>query len=256
MLSAPLAGRTAVVTGAGGGIGRAVALALAGDGATVLLVGRDAGRLAAAAEAVTARGGSAFALAADVRDPAWLAALDAAAPRVDVAVQCAMSPARFALLERQAPEDVADALATGLAAVLRLCAHLLPGMKARGFGRLVQIGSLAGSAGGHGQAPYSAAKSGLAGLTRSLALEASRSGVTANLLELGWIDTERTARALTDEARARLARSPAGRPGRPEEVARVVSFLCHPDSSFLTGAVIPVDGGLGLGLSAPGGERC
>lgn len=247
-MSGALLGRTAVITGAGSDIGRAIAAGLADDGAEVVLVGRDAGKLAVAAGAIAAAGGAARTLAADVRDASWLAALDAAAPRVDVLVQCAMAPTRFALAEDLDEEERAAALDTGLAAVLRLCAHVLPGMKARGFGRLVQVGSLAAALGGHGQAAYAAAKAGLVGLTKSLALESARCGVTANLLELGWIETERTAQAIAPRVRARLASSPSGRPGRPDEVAHAVRFLCHPRSSFLTGAVIPLDGGLGLGV--------
>jgi NAD(P)-dependent dehydrogenase (short-subunit alcohol dehydrogenase family) len=122
-------------------------------------------------------------------------------------------------------------------------------MKTRGFGHLIYVGSSAGARGARGQAAYAAAKSGLEGLMRSSALEGARQGVTANLLELGLVDTERIREAVKPEVRERIiARTPVGRLGEPTEIADAVAFLSSPRASFITGAVLPVSGGLGLGL--------
>ena len=122
-------------------------------------------------------------------------------------------------------------------------------MTERGFGRIIQIGSMAGSLGAAGQVAYASAKSGLVGLTTSIAVETGRRGITSNLLELGLVCTERTESEIPQEIRAHLTRNtPLGRPGTPEEVAAVAAFLATPAAAYITGAVIPVSGGLGLGL--------
>ena len=244
-----LAGRTALVTGAGRGIGRAVALELCRLGARVVLVGRNGERLAEVEQRVREYGGEARTIAADIADAGWLGGLDELGTPIDVVVHGAAAFARYAPLEEVSEEEAAEVLDVSLRAALRLTAATLPSMKERGFGRIVFLGSLAGGRGAHGQAVYAAAKAGLVGLMRSTALEGATAGVTANLLELGLIDTERVREAVDPRAVERIvARTPVGRMGSPEEVAVAVTFLVSPRAAYITGAVLPVTGGLGLGL--------
>jgi 3-oxoacyl-[acyl-carrier protein] reductase len=128
-------------------------------------------------------------------------------------------------------------------------------MKARRFGRILHIGSASATLGGAGQVAYASAKSALVGLTRSIACETGRYGITCNLVEVGLVETERTAEAVApDRKRQILARIPAGRCGTCAEVAAAVSFLASPQASYIQGACIPVTGGLGLGLVPFGKE--
>ncbi len=244
-----LEGRTAVVTGAARGIGRAIALELARSGARVVVVARTEAGLRETARLVEEARGEALVLPADVTDPTWLDALDRAAPVVDVLVSNAAVFAPYAPFEDVPWAEVERVLQTDLVAVARGCRHVLRGMKRRGFGRLIQIGSVAAPLGAAGQVAYSTAKAGLRGLTATLAVEAARRGVTSNLLELGLVTTERTQSRIDPETRGHLVRNtPVGRPGTPEEVAHAVRFLASPRAAFITGAILPVSGGLGLGL--------
>ena len=247
-----------MVTGASRGIGRAVARALAERGASVVVVGRRETSVAEACAELRERGGKALALAADVRAEDFPERLAAVAPRVDVLVNNAVSFASYGLLESVPAAEVDSVLQSVLGASLRLIAWCLPGMKERGFGRIVNVGTIAAGTGAAGQAAYACAKSGLIGLTRSIALEAGPRGVTCNLLELGLIETERVLENVRPAVRRALVEStPVGRMGTVEEVARVVAFLAEPESGFVNGACLPVSGGLELGLLArrlAGGE--
>ncbi|HEX4951991.1 MAG TPA: SDR family NAD(P)-dependent oxidoreductase [Thermoanaerobaculia bacterium] len=246
--------RTALVTGATSGIGRAIALALGRRGHRVLALGRDAAALAALGEELARAGVEAVPVLADLARPGFEEALGEPLASVDVLVHNASYFPPYAAAERTAAEDLERMVAVGLTSALALVRGALPGMKARGFGRFVAIGSITATLGGQGQAAYAAVKAGLGGLVRVIAAEASRRGVTANLLELGLIDTERMRSVVTPEVRAQLlARTPAGRFGTPEEVAAVVAFICSEEAGYLTGATIPVAGGLGLGLLPPAG---
>lgn len=244
-----LSGKTALVTGAARGIGRAVALELAQAGAHLVLLARTEDALEAVRAEVEAAGGTAVAHVADLTDPALFDALDEVAPAVDVLVNNAACFATYGPVEDVPEAEIARVLDVDLCAALRLVRHVLPGMKARGFGRILHIGSVAGSLGGAGQVAYSTAKAGLRGLTVSVAVECARRGVTSNLLELGLVTTERTSAAIDPAIlRALVRNTPVGRPGTPEEVAHAVRFLASPRASYITGAVLPVSGGLGLGL--------
>ena len=143
--------------------------------------------------------------------------------------------------------DVLDVNLTGAFRVARAAA---PHLRRSPCGRLVFVSSINGLRGMFGQANYAAAKAGLVGFARSLAQELARDGVTVNVVAPGWVDTEMT-RALGDAARQRaVARTPLGRLGRPEEVAALIRFLCDDGSGFVTGAVVPIDGGQLLGAGS------
>ena len=244
-----LAGRSALVTGAGRGIGRAIAIELSRRGAEVVAVGRTASRLDETCARIAAEGGRARALAADVaREPLDRALADALT-HADVLVHNAAAFAPYGGIEQVPAGDVRRVVETVLLAPIRLSAHALPAMRSRGFGRIVFVGSIAATTGAERQVAYASAKSSLDGLVRSLALECARDGVTCNLVEPGLIATERIAEEVPEEVRRELvASTPVGRAGRPEEVAAVVGFLASTRASYVTGARVPVAGGLGLGL--------
>lgn len=251
---APLAGRRALVTGAGRGIGAAIARALAADGAAVLLCGRSQPPLQALAETL---GHGARALPLDVADvPAILdrlAAEETAHGPIDILVNNAgagvSSP--FHKMDQAHWEAM---LAVNLTGVFACTRALLPGMTRRGWGRVVTVASTAGLKGYAYVSAYVAAKHGAIGLTRALALEVARSGVTVNAVCPGFADTEMTEETLAtiqaktgrdrDAALAELTRTnPQGRLVQPQEVANAVQWLCRPGSDSITGQAIAVAGG-------------
>ena len=242
-------GRTAVITGAARGVGAATARALSAEGARVILVARSAAALEELAEELRAAGGEAVALAADITSSDWLASLDSLAPEVDLLVNSAASFASYAPLEEVSEEELRAVYEVGVAGALRITRHVIGGMKTRGFGRIVNIGSVVASLGAGGQVAYATAKAALVGMTRAVAVEGGRSGVTANLLELGLVETERVEARIDPIIQQRLIDNTAvGRSANVDEIARVIAFLCSSESGYLTGTVIPVSGGLGLGL--------
>jgi NAD(P)-dependent dehydrogenase (short-subunit alcohol dehydrogenase family) len=248
--SPSLSGRVALVTGAGRGIGRAIALALAADGADVVVNDRDEQGARMVAADVKALGRRAMHSRDDVSDPA---AVDALVGRIEDdfgAIQIAVNNAgitRDALLHKMTRLEWEAVLAVNLAApfhVGQACARRMIG---RGRGRLINIASLAWL-GNVGQSNYAAAKAGLVGLTRTWALELGRHGITANAVGPGFIDTPMT-RAVPDSLRDKFVRKiPLGRVGRPEDVAAVVAFLASDAAAYVSGQCIHVDGALGTGI--------
>ncbi|MGI9032768.1 MAG: 3-oxoacyl-[acyl-carrier-protein] reductase [Acidimicrobiales bacterium] len=245
------AARVAVVTGASRGIGRACALALAESGHRVgLCYASDEEGAEQTRTAVEAGGGGALAVRADVADPAAVDALfaevEATFGRVEVLVANA-GINRDGLLLRMGDEAWGAVLRTNLDGAFHAVRRAAPGMVRARFGRIVTVGSVVGQSGAAGQVNYAAAKAGLIGLTRAVARELGSRNVTANLVAPGPITTAMTD-ALSDDQRSAMADAvPLGRFGTAEEVAAVVAFLCSDAAAYVTGAVVPVDGGLGMG---------
>ena len=244
-------GRVALVTGAAAGIGRASALALAQAGHRVAVCYRsDKEGATDTVATIAAAGGQALALAADVTDAG---SLDAAFSEVESTwgpVQILINNAgltRDGLLLRMGDEQWSEVLRTNLDGAFFAIRRGAAGMIRGRYGRIVNVGSAVGSTGSAGQANYAAAKAGLIGLTRSVARELGSRKVTCNLVAPGPISTAML-EALTEERRNELARLTAlGRLGAPDEVGATVAFLCSEAAGYITGAIVPVDGGLSMG---------
>jgi NAD(P)-dependent dehydrogenase (short-subunit alcohol dehydrogenase family) len=235
----------ALITGGAKGIGLAIARRLAADGATVALIGRDVAALERAANELSAR----YAVA-DVTDHAALCDAIASLGPCDILVNNA-GAAISKPFTKHTTADFQTMLAVNLLSAVTACQAVLPAMRERGFGRIVNIASTAGLKGYAYVTAYVAAKHALVGFTRALALETVKDGITVNAVCPGFTDTDMVTRAVAtiaaaggrspQEAREKLASgNPAGRLVRPEEVAETVAFLCRRDASAMTGQAIAV----------------
>jgi 3-oxoacyl-[acyl-carrier protein] reductase len=240
-------GKTAIVTGAGTGIGRSIALALARNGAQVFLSGRRMEPLMAVQQEVAALGGTAHVHSADVADPQAAATLVAEAKRVmgriDILVNNAGRPYDTLIL-RMKWDALDDALAVNLKSMFYLSAAAGKVMLSQKSGSIVNITSVVALTGNAGQSAYVAAKAGVIGLTKSLALEFGTRNIRVNAVAPGFIETDMTAtlpEALVQQYQERI---PLRRFGSADEVASVVSFLASASAAYITGQVIAVDGGL------------
>jgi 3-oxoacyl-[acyl-carrier protein] reductase len=236
-----LEGKTALVTGASRGIGRAIALELARAGASVVVSYRTG---AEGAEGLAGEIGG-RAVQADVSDPESAKALVEEAGDLDVLVNNA-GVTRDGLIVRMSDEDWRTVLDTNLASCFYTCRAVTRGMMRKRAGAIVNISSIVGLRGNWGQTNYAASKAGIVGFTKSLARELGSRNVRANVVVPGYVTTQLT-EVLPEEARGTmLENTPLGRLGDPEDVAGAVRFLCSEDARFITGAVLRVDGGLGM----------
>ncbi|HEU0093494.1 MAG TPA: 3-oxoacyl-ACP reductase FabG [Vicinamibacteria bacterium] len=242
-----LEGRVALVTGAARGIGAATALALAEAGARVALVDRDGEGIERTADAIGRAGSDALAIPADVTDaPAMERAVDTVVAewgRLDVLVNNA-GIVRDATLGKVSDDDWAATLDVNLRGTMIGTRAALRPMRAAGAGRILSATSVVARMGNYGQTAYAASKGGIIGMTRAWARELGPLGITANAVAPGFIDTEMSRGVPEKVLRGLLQRTPAGRLGRPDEVAAVYVFLASDLASFINGAVVGVDGGL------------
>jgi len=242
-----LSGKTALVTGASGGIGGAIAKALHAQGATVVLSGTRAEAL----EKVKAELGSrAFVAACNLADKESVEALPkaaeaAAGTTIDILVNNA-GITRDNLFMRMKDEEWDQVLAVNLTAAFRLSRAVLRGMMKKRWGRIISITSVVGETGNPGQGNYAAAKAGLIGMTKSLAAEVASRNITCNAVAPGFIATAMTD-ALTDAQKEMISqRIPAGRMGNPSEIASAVVYLASEEAAYVTGATLQVNGGMAM----------
>ena len=239
-----LTGKSALVTGASGGIGAAIAHALHDAGAVVGLSGTRVEPLEALAAELGAR---AHVLPCDLGDKDAVEALPKAAQAamggLDILVNNA-GITRDQLFMRMSDDDWSQVLDVNLTSAMRLCRGVVrPMMKAR-WGRIVNIGSIVGTTGNPGQVNYAAAKAGLSGMTKSIAQEVAMRGITVNMVAPGFIATPMTDKLTEDQKADLAARIPVARMGTPAEIAAAVLYLASPEAGYVTGATLHVNGGM------------
>ena len=245
-----LAGELALVTGSTAGIGKAIAIRFAAEGATVVVTGRDAARAGAVVDAITDAGGTAYAILADVGDETACARLiSEAAGRLGGLTVLVNNAVASTVDEQDAP--VADlttaawdaSLRVNLSAPMWLCRAAIPLMRAAGHGSIVNISSRQAERASSGFGAYIASKAGLNGLTRSIAVDEAAHGIRANTVSPGYVINERRDADITPERRARLEAMHLTRLGEADDVAHACVYLASRESEFLTGINLPLDGG-------------
>ena len=246
----PLEGRVAVVTGASQGIGRACALRLAKDGASVALAARNVEKLHQVEAEIASAGGQAASFAMDVAQEEQIkSALKAALDRfgkIDILVNNA-GITRDQLVMRMKRSDWNAVLDTNLTGPYLCIQAVISSMLKQRWGRIINITSIFGQMGQGGQANYASSKAGLIGLTMAVAREVASRNITVNAVAPGWIETAMT-EVLSPELREGMAKTiPMGRAGTDQEVAHAVNFLASPDSGYITGHVLSVNGGMLMG---------
>jgi 3-oxoacyl-[acyl-carrier protein] reductase len=244
-----LAGKTAMVTGANRGLGKAIALRLAAEGATVAVCARDVDSAGQVVAEIASTGGQGIAVPLDVTNTA---SCDAAVEnivkqsgRIDILVNNA-GITRDSLLLRMGEEAWDAIIDTNLNGVYRCSrAVLRPMLKGRS-GCIVNISSVVGITGNPGQCNYAASKAGIIGFTKSLALELASRNVRVNAVAPGYMDTDMTQKLSDEQRTALLNRIPLGKTGKPEDIAAAVAFLVSDDAAYITGQTLVVDGGLAM----------
>ena len=241
-----LTGKCALVTGASGGIGAAIARALHGAGATVALSGTREAPLQTLAGELGTR---AHVLPCNLSEPEAVEALPKAATGamggLDILVNNA-GITRDTLMMRMSDEQWAQVMDVNLTAAMRLMRGSLRGMMKARWGRIVNVASVVGAIGNPGQANYVASKAGLVGLSKALAQEVATRGITVNCVAPGFIATPMTDALTEDQQTTIYARIPAGRMGTPEEVAAAALYLASPEAAYVTGATLHVNGGMAM----------
>lgn len=240
-----LTGKGALVTGATGGIGGAIAKALQAQGAKVAISGTRQDRL----QALAAELGGVAALACDLKDRAAVASLvgqaESAVGTLDILVNNA-GITRDNLFMRMSDAEWDDVIAVNLTATFVLCRAALRNMMRRRYGRIVNIASISGVIGNPGQGNYAASKAGMVGMTKSLAREVASRGVTANCIAPGFIETPMTGALTEKQVEAIAGAIPAGVFGKPEDVAAAVVYLASSEARYVTGETIHVNGGMAM----------
>jgi len=239
-----LKGKSALVTGASGGIGGAIARALHAQGANVAISGTNKEKLDALAADLGSR---VFVLPCDLRDRAAVAKLgeeaEKALGQVDILVNNA-GITHDNLFMRMKDEEWDDVIAVNLTSVFVLIRYILRNMMRRRYGRIVNIASISGVLGNPGQPNYAASKAGLVGMTKSLAREVSARGITANCIAPGFISTPMTDALTPKQVEAIAAAIPAQKFGKPEDVAAAVVFLASDEAGYITGETMHINGGM------------
>jgi len=240
-------GKIALVTGAGRGIGKAVALKLAEGGATVIVNSLSGPNIDAVVAEIVASGGQAFGMAADVSSPAdvleMFGKIISEYGRIDVLVNNA-GVTRDQLLLRMTDAEWDEVIDTDLKSVFLCTRAAFKYMIKERKGRVINISSVVGLIGNAGQSNYAAAKAGIIGFTRAASREVASRGINVNAVAPGFIETDMTSRLTEKQKQDLLSRIPAGCLGTPEDVAGVVAFLASDASRYITGQVITVDGGM------------
>ncbi|MEX0338597.1 MAG: 3-oxoacyl-ACP reductase FabG [Arenibacterium sp.] len=241
-----LSGKTALVTGASGGIGGEIAKVLHGAGATVGLSGTRVGPLEAMAAELGER---AHVLPCNLSDAEAVAELPKQAAEAMGSVDILVNNAgitRDNLFMRMSDDEWQSVLDVNLSAVFKLSKGVMRGMMKSRWGRIINIGSVVGSSGNPGQGNYAAAKAGLIGMSKSLAFEVASRGITVNTVSPGFIETAMTDKLNEDQKAAILTQVPAGRMGAPEEIAAAVLYLASPEAAYVTGATLHINGGMAM----------